>query len=70
MATAIMTVALELPEGVTVNTDEYRASHGTPVNVYGRWVFEKAGGGVQFIGPGTLMDLIDQLPEGDWMLMP
>jgi hypothetical protein len=75
-----ITVKVELPEDVHVSTREYQASHGHPANVFGSWGFQYEGGaetepdGLDSDGylwiKGTLADAIEELPEGDWNLLP
>ena len=77
-----ITVTLELPEGVELDTSAYTASHGTPAaDAYGQWGFGPgtAAAPVMFTGDpdtaavwitGTLAEAIDQLAEGAWALLP
>lgn len=71
-----ITVRAELPEGVNVRTRAYRASHGEPpLNCAGYWVFADAGDPENTdlwrgLTNTPLLDAIDELPEGDWELLP
>jgi hypothetical protein len=68
-----ISLAYELPEGITLDLSAYKASHGTPLaECYGRWGFGPgtAAAPIGFTGEphtaamwysGTLTEAIDQL---------
>ena len=72
-----ITVTIEIPEETTISTREYEQSHGHPQDVHGSWAFAPADTpdldaddpAIIWLN-GKLSDIVWDLPEGDWVMLP